>query len=377
MNCIKCKNIIEDDSLYCRFCGKKQAVTHENKKTYKRPSGSGTVRKLSGNRANPWNARITVNGRQISLGCFPTKTQALQEIENSKTSGISSWYELTVQQVFDRIVELKKDRLSKSGLTNYISGYKYLQQYKNIKMRDLRTWHIQDAINQADEEGKGFATWKKIQNIASLMCQAAMANDLIDKNYALLVTMPRQKEKTEKTSFTREQLDLLWSYADDRSVAAILLMCYTGLRINEFLDLKKEWVDVENQIIYAQGSKTEAGKNRIIVVPPRATNLLNLLMNTQGEYLYPSPTGKRNDAKNYRDRDFYTTLDKYNLNKNKDITPHSCRHTYAMLCVVSGVDQKATMDSIGHSKYSTTLEIYADATKKDVEFLKREIGKIK
>ena len=377
MKCIKCKSTIEDDSIYCRFCGKKQIVTHEEKKLHKRPSGSGTVRKLPGSRANPWNARISVNGKQISLGCYPTKTQALREIENAMTNGVSSWYELTVQQVFERVYELKKDRLSKSGQTNYISGYKYLEQYKNTKMRDLRTWHIQNAIDQADKEGKGFATWKKIQNIASLMCQSAMANDLIDKNYALLVTMPRQQEKTEKSSFSREQLEVMWNYADDRSIAAILLMCYTGLRINEFLDLRKEWVDVDNCIIYAKGSKTEAGKDRIIVVPPRAEILLNLLMKTQGEYLYPSPTGKRNDAKNYRDRDFYSTLDRYDLNPNKDITPHSCRHTYAMLCVVSGVDQKATMDSIGHSKYSTTLEIYADATKKDVEYLKREISKIK
>ena len=144
MKCIKCKSTIEDDSIYCRFCGKKQTVTHEDKKTYKRPSGSGTVRKLPGHRANPWQARITVKGKRISLGCYPTKTQALQEIENARTNGISSWYDLTVIQVFERVCELNKDRLTKSGLTNYRSGFKYLEQYKNMKMRELRTYHIQD-----------------------------------------------------------------------------------------------------------------------------------------------------------------------------------------------------------------------------------------
>ena len=376
MTCIKCKSIIEDDSVYCRFCGKKQIVTQSEKKTYKRPSGSGTVRKLPGKLANPWNARVTIKGKQVSLGCYPTKTQALQEIEKAKTNGISSWYDITVGQVYDHVVELKKDRLTESGLRNYESGYKYLVQYNNMKMRNLRTYHIQEAINQADASGVGYATWKKIQNIASLMCQAAMANDLLDKNYAQLVIMPKQKEKTERASFTREQLDQMWTLASDKSIAAILLMCYTGLRVNEFLDIKKDWVDLENNIIYAAGSKTEAGKNRIVVVPQKAKILLNLLIKTQGEYLYPSPTGKRNESKNYRDRDFYVALDKYGLNPNGDITPHSCRHTFAMLCVVSGVDQKATMDSIGHSKYSTTLEIYAEATKKDIAYLQREINKI-
>lgn len=376
MICIKCKSTIEDDSVYCRFCGKKQIVTTGEKKAYRRPQGSGTVRKLSGHRANPWQARITVQGKRVSLGCFPTKTQALQEIERAKTSGISSWYDMTVEQVYNHVVEINKDRLSKSGLTNYESGYKYLEQFKNMKMRNLRTYHIQEAIAQAESSGVGYATWKKIQNIASLMCQAAMANDLLDKNYAQLVTMPQKKEKTEKVSFTRDQLETMWSLCSDRSVAGILLMCYTGLRLNEFLDIKKDWVDLDNNIIHAEGSKTEAGKNRIIVVPQRARILLDLLIKTQGEYLYPSPSGKRYEAKNYRDRDFYATLDKYGLNPTGEITPHSCRHTYAMLCVVSGVDQKATMDSIGHSKYSTTLEVYAEATKKDIDYLRREINKI-
>lgn len=376
MICIKCKSEIDDGSLYCRFCGKKQSTTSGDKKSYKRPSGSGTVRKLSGHRANPWNARVTVKGKQISLGCYPTKAQALKEIEAAHANGISSWYDMTVEQVYNHVCELKKDLLTKSGLTNYESGFKYLQPYKNMKMRNLRTCHIQEAIDEAEKSGIGYATWKKIQNIASLMCQAAMANDLLDKNYAQLVTMPQKKEKTEKVSFTRDQLETMWGLCSDRSVAGILLMCYTGLRLNEFLDIKKDWVDLDNNIIHAEGSKTEAGKNRIIVVPQRAKILLDLLIKTQGEYLYPSPSGKRCEAKNYRDRDFYATLDKYGLNPTGEITPHSCRHTYAMLCVVSGVDQKATMDSIGHSKYSTTLEIYADATKKDVDYLRREINKI-
>lgn len=376
MICIKCKNEIADSSIYCQYCGKKQIVTQGEKRTYKRPAGSGTVRKLSGHRANPWNARVTVKGKQISIGCYPTKTQALQEIENARVNGISSWYDMTVEQVYKHVCDLKKDRLTKSGLTNYESGYKYLQHYKNMKMRNLRTYHIQEAIDGAEKSGVGYATWKKIQNIASLMCQAAMANDLLDKNYAQLVTLPQKKEKSDKVSFSREQLDYMWTLADDVSVAGILLMCYTGMRLNEFLDIKKEWVDLDKNIIYSKGSKTEAGKNRIIVVPQRAEILLCSLLNTKGEYLYPSPSGMRHDAKNYRDRDFYPALDKYGLNPSGEITPHSCRHTYAMLCVTSGVDQKATMDTIGHSKYSTTLEIYADATKKDVDYLRREINKI-
>jgi integrase len=280
------------------------------------------------------------------------------------------------------LVDLNKDKLTKSGLTNYKSGFNYLDPYKKYKMRDIRTAHIQSAISKAAEEGKGYATWKKIQNVASLMCQLAMANDLIDKNYAQLVTMPKSKEKTEKPSFSQNQLDAMWKiWQKDNAIAAILAMCYSGLRINEFLDLKKEHVDIDQRVIFAPGSKTDAGKNRIIIIPEIAKELFERMMQTPGEYLFPSPTGKRYDAKNFRDRAFYTALETHGLDKcengtGEKITPHSCRHTYAYLCVKYKLDPKATMDLLGHSKYSTSAELYAEATKHDIEFLRAEADKI-
>ena len=100
-------------------------------------------------------------------------------------------------------------------------------------------------------------------------------------------------------------------------------------------------------------------------------------MESHGEYLCSSPKGQRYDAKNFRSRQFYPFLDKYNLNSDGKLTPHSCRHTYALLCVKYGLNQKATMDLLGHSKFSTTAEIYANATAKDIDFLTSEADKLR
>lgn len=382
MTCKKCKKEIEDGSIFCRFCGKKQ-IESSAPKPLKRANGMGTVYKMEGRRRKPWVARMHVGKKRILLGSFATKTEALKCLESANTNNkISSIYDHTVEDIYNMLIDLNKDRLTKSGLTNYKSGYNYLEPMKNIKMRDIRTIHIQDAINRANEEGKGFATWKKIQNVASLMCQLAMANDLIDKNYAQLVTMPGTKIKAEKPSFSPAQLDKMWElWQIEDAILAVLAMCYIGLRINEFLDLKKEHVDLKERVIFAPGSKTEAGKDRILIIPPVALPLFEKMMNTDGEYLFPSPTGKRYDAKNFRDRAFYPVLetyglDKWEINPNVKITPHSCRHTYAYLCVKNGLDPKATMDLMGHSKYSTSTELYAEATKHDIEFLRREADKI-
>lgn len=379
---MKCKKEIPDDSVYCNLCGKKQIET-SRPKHLKRPNGMGSVYKLPGRRRKPWAAVIPVAGKRVYLGAFETQTEAYRCLEAAyNQSNVSAIYDYKVSEIYDMLIDLNKDKLSKSGLTNYRSGYIYLEKYGKYKMRDIRTIHIQDAIKQAAADGKGYATWKKIQNVASLMCQLAMANDLIDKNYAKLVTMPKAKEKAEKPSFSEAQLGKMWKlWKGNDVITAILAMCYVGLRINEFLDLKKEHVNIDQRVIRAAGSKTDAGKNRIIIIPETAAPLFRKLLKSKGEYLYPSPKGGRYDAKNFRDRAFYPTLETYGLDKcdngtDTKLTPHSCRHTYAYLCVKYKLDPKATMDMLGHSKYSTSADLYAEATKYDIDFLRGEADKI-
>ena len=379
MYCMKCRKQIEDDSVYCKYCGKKQVSTNAPKPK-KRANGMGTVYKLPGRRRKPWLAMATVDDKRVVIGTYATQTEGYIALEGLRNNSMPYLYDYTVQQIYDMLVEQNRDKLTESGLTNYKSGFNHLKPYAKMKMRDIRTIHFQEAINRAEEQGKGYATWKKIQNVGSLMCQIAMANDLIDKNYAQLVNMPHVHKKKDKVSFSEEQLKRLWELWEEDSVAmAVLAMCYNGLRINEFLDLKKEHIDLNERIINAPGSKTEAGKHRIIPIPQDVVPLYEKMMLSDGEYLFPTSNGNRWDAGNFRKRAFYETLKKYGLDTNngEKITPHSCRHTYAALCVKSALHEKATMDLMGHTKYSTTVELYAEATKKDIEFLRSEADKIK
>ena len=379
MYCKKCKKEIEADSIYCRFCGKKQIATEGTpKKKPKRPAGSGSVVKLSGTRRKPFEARVRQNGKQISIGTYATRTEALVALESANLNGISNIYNATFEDIYNMLLAQKQDKVSDSGMTGYAASFGHLKSLAKMSMRDVRTAHFQQVIDATYKNGLSYSSIKKIQTLGSMMCKIAMANDLIDKNYAQLVNIPMQAPKSEKPSFTSDQLDKLWQLSETDDTAAIIVaLCYNGLRINEFFDLKKEHVDLPKRLIYAPGSKTEAGKDRIIVIPTDLVPIYKRMMSTAGEYLCSSPKGQRYDAKNFRSRQFYPFLDKHNLNPDGKLTPHSCRHTYALLCVKYGLNQKATMDLLGHSKYSTTAEIYANATAKDIDFLTREADKLR
>ena len=378
MLCKKCKKQIEDDSIFCRFCGKKLVSEEKPRKKQKRPNGTGSVYKLPGKRSKPFVARISKDGKQITVGTYPTHAEALIALESVQLGGVSNLYNATVEDVYHMVIDQKEEKISSATLTNYAACWGYLGVLNKTKMRDVRTIHFQRVIDDAYKAGLSYSTLHKIQILGSLMCKIAMANDLIDKNYAQLVNLPLSAPKSEKPSFTAEQLDQLWQLSDTEPTAAIIVaLCYNGLRINEFLDLKKEHVDLNKRLIYAPGSKTEAGKDRIIVIPQDLVPIYKRMIESPGDYLCASPKGQRWDAKNFRNREFYPFLDKYAMNPDGKLSPHSCRHTYALLCVKYGLNQKATMDFLGHANFATTAEIYANASSKDIDFLLQEADKLR
>lgn len=378
MICKKCKKQIEDDSIYCRFCGKKQASEEAPRKKNRRAHGTGTVVKLSGRRNKPYEARISKDGEQISIGTFGTHKEALIALENVNLNGISDIYNATFEDIYNMLRDQKENKVGDSGKEGYSASYNYLKHLANEKMRTIRTIHFQNAITKAHEQGKGYSTIRKIKSLGSMMCTIALAHDLISKNYAELADIPIEEPKSKKPSFTAEQLKYLWDLSDHDDTAAIIVaLCYNGLRINEFFDIKKEHVDLERRIIFVPGSKTEAGTDRIIVIPTDVLHIYKKLMDTPSEYLCASPKGKRYNDTNFRNRKFYPFLEEHGLNPHKDITPHSCRHTFAWLCVTSSLNLMATKDMIGHSRFSTTADIYATATSKDIEFLIQEADKLR
>ena len=374
MICNKCKKEIEDDSVFCRFCGKKQVETPKPK-ALKRANGTGTVYKSNDRRAKPWHAQMTLkdkdgNEKRVFVGSFERKTDALMALEKIVTSGgLPQFYNITVAGVRELWMNTHYAQLSQSGVQNYNTAWKHFDEdVKKMKMADLKTYHIQNLINGAAEKGLSRSSCEKIKQLASQLCQWAMQNDIINKNYAQFVTI-NATDSTPREPFTTAEIQTIWKHyksEGDKTAGAILLLCHTGLRMDELLSMKK--TDYYNGCLHG-GSKTEKGMNRSVPVPDVMLPVLEDLMHEPGEYIISNVNGEKIDAKNWRNRKYYKTLKAAGFSDEliKRRTPHSCRHTYATMCAKLKMDDKALQDILGHEDISTTKNIY---THTDEEYLK-------
>ena len=82
----------------------------------------------------------------------------------------------------------------------------------------------------------------------------------------------------------------------------------------------------------------------------------------------------------FRNRRFYPKLDELGIErKDKDgkniLTPHRTRHTMAADAITAGVSPVALTKVLGHSKFSTTADKYADDL--DITYLHNEMEKMK
>ncbi len=375
MICLKCKKEIEEDSVYCRYCGKKQIET-PRPKTLKRANGTGNVTKLSGRRSKPWCARMTVkdsNGqpKSVVVGCFERKTDALIALEKIINSGgLPQFFNITVAEVRQLWMDKHYDKLSKSGVQNYNTAWSHFdERIKNMKMADIKTYHFQHVVDTAMKKGLSRSSCEKIKQLASQLCQWAMQNDIIEKNYAQFVEITAT-DSTPREPFSQQELQIIWQYyqsSGDKTAGAILLLCHTGLRMDEFLSMKKS--DYYNGCLHG-GSKTEKGINRSVPVPDVMIPVLEDLMTEPGEYIISNTNGEKTDAKNWRSRRYYKTLEEIGFSDEliKRRTPHSCRHTYATMCAKLKMEDKVLQDILGHEDISTTKNIY---THTDEEYLKQ------
>lgn len=373
MICLKCSKIIDDDSIYCKYCGKKQTKS-EKSKEIKKPNGYGSVIKLSGRRRKPWAVRKTdavIDGKQVFryISFHETKKDAMAALAQEQITPTSPKANITLSQLFDewKLTKSYID-LSKNTQDNYNAAFIHLTPFHNVVFNNLRTVHFEKHINSLTKYDKPLSrsSKDKVKILLGILYKYAIQNDICSKNYAQFIKLTKE-EKAEKVVFTSQEIDLLFENDNIENVDTILILLYTGMRINEMLQLPKDDIDLENDIIIG-GLKTDAGKNRIIPIHPKIKKYIVARYNSAEKYLFANDKGYPITYTYYRKNIYIPLLEQLKIPLK---TIHSTRHTTATLLAKSGADTNAIKQILGHTSYAFTADTY---THVDIDFLKENLN---
>ncbi|WP_304508962.1 tyrosine-type recombinase/integrase [Anaerotignum sp.] len=328
----------------------------------KLPNGYGSVYKLQGNRRKPFVARKTVGFEQNKekkksypvyqiIGYYEKRSEALAALaEFNKNPYDIEARNTTLADMYETFKKRRFDKISKSGNDIYNAAYKHLKPLWDCKIIDLKTYHFQELIDNLDRKRQ---TKDHIRTLLNQIFDIAIELDICNKNYAKFITLETKQKSEKHKAFTNEEIKLIANNVDKvPNMDIALMLIYTGMRPNELLKMKKEDVFLEERYMVG-GSKTKAGKDRIIPIHKKILPLIEKRYSDSKIYLIESQ-GKHITVGGYRDNLWQDTIVALGLNN----LPYDCRHTFASLMNTAGANSLATKLIMGHSTQDITDGTY-------------------
>jgi integrase len=273
---------------------------------------------------------------------------------------------MTLEEIYLEWYKTKDGKSSYKAMNGYKTAYNHLSKYYSTPFADLRTAHLQIVIDNLHKEGKSRPLMVKVKSLLSMLYNYGMQNDIVGKNYAQFIQLPKTTRK-EKKRFSDFDIARIEQLAKTEDMAQLLLvLIYTGFRINELLAITRFNVDLDKMIITG-GGKTDAGTDRAV---PIHAKILPIIRDWVKRDDFVVIDGKVRQYNNIAVlfREFKT---KYNF--DDDLTLHCTRHTCASLMAAKGIDPIYMTKILGHSNYNLTAKVY---THLDTLALYQEINKI-
>lgn len=339
-------------------------------KYMKNPNGYGSVVKLSGNRRKPYWIRKTVGWNEKGYPIYSTigyaKTREEGNIilaEYNRNPWNVDATKITLQELFNLWLEKKCVKLGVSNQNSLKSAYNYINKLSDMKYVEIKAYQMQDCI---DSCGKSYSMQSAIKNLWAHLDKFALELDITSKNYSsLLVSDPIPQTSRER--FSDDEIKTVWKLYKEYSkgkhfdnlpiewIDTVLIFLYSAFRISELLSLKTENVNLDN-LTFKGGTKTAAGKNRIVPIHSAILPIIKNRYDFNSEY-FININGKPISPSSYRL--IWKSLMHY-MKINK--TPHECRHTFESILDSNGANRKCIDLMMGHASKDVGNRIYNHKT---------------
>lgn len=268
---------------------------------------------------------------------------------------------ITLRQLFNEWLPIHSQSISNSAVKSYYIAFKHISNIADMPITDIHFQHLQNVINSMHVKGLSYSSCKKVRSLFNQLLNYAIIKDYPITNYSLHLKLGPNIPTIHRKVFTRQQINKLWAI-DTSYSHMILILLYTGLRIGELLNLRKQDIYRRSSYLIVRHAKTKAGEGRIIPIHHRIMPLIEQLYTNTDDYLFTIS---------------YTTFHKHFQDIMKQLnckhTIHDTRHTFASL--LDSVAPPNTLRSLlGHKQGDITTRVYTHKTirelRKTIELLK-------
>lgn len=257
----------------------------------------------------------------------------------------------------------------KQASANTISSYmrdirqfsQWLHDTEDRDVIDATQLNISTYLSRLEEEGRTGSTISRCLASLKNFYAYVVSSGFLEKTPVTDIRVNRGEKKIPQI-LTGREIELLLSQPacvdakGYRDKAMLELMYATGIRVSELIELNVDDVNIEQGIIKC----STARKTRIIPLYPAALRALSAyLRDVRGtmlavpdeQALFVNVNGVRMSRQG-----FWKILKHYQATAhiNKEITPHTLRHSFAVHLLENGADLGSLQELMGHSDISST-----------------------
>ncbi len=275
----------------------------------------------------------------------------------------------------DYLVNVKK--ASSNTLSSYLRDIRqfgdYLASHDLPGYADAGEEELGEYISALRSAGKSVATVSR--NIASLKCfySFLLSRHLVDSNPTGKLVPDKATQKLPQI-LTSKEVELLLEQPECtdakgyRDKAMLELLYATGIRVSELISLNITDLNLSGPWIRC----VSHDKERFIPLYPAAIRALSeyiefvrpqMIAHDDEPSLFVNVSGERMSRQG-----FWKIIKSYQVKAHieKDITPHTLRHSFAAHLLENGADLRSIQEMLGHADISST-QIYSQLVKKQLK----------
>ncbi len=278
------------------------------------------------------------------------------------------WLNKYIEEFSEYLTEVKKSsentRLSYIRDINQFESYLTGEGIEDILHVSVQT--ISEYIKNLEDSGKSDSTILRASAALKSFYNYMILLGYIESS-PVKTEVKRKKEKYVPEILTSQEISVLLNQpkcTDAKGIRdkAILEILYaTGIRVTELISLNVNDVNTDLGFIRCTGF----GKERMILMYPAAVDAVKLYQHRARNALVTNPEENALFVNVYGERMTRQGLWKiikfyaHEANINKEITPQTLRHSFAVHLLENGADLHSVQEMLGHADISST-QVYAN-----------------